>query len=166
MSRVVVFCLFLGALAYVMNLSHYSDVKVNNAKFSFDEAKKKHEEHLKEVEELTKIHKEATAVKVISDDIIVEEKPLVVLDTPQLVRADKLYKQCISCHGKAGEGKKAQKAPKIGGQMQWYISKQLLDMKSGVRVNATMTSIVKKLSPEDIADLSAYVAKLPWNMEE
>ncbi|TGD48299.1 c-type cytochrome [Halobacteriovorax sp. Y22] len=87
---------------------------------------------------------------------------MIPLDTPQLERADKLYKQCIACHAKDGSGKAANKAPRIGGQMEWYIEKQLLDMKNGVRVNQQMLTIVKKLSPEDIADLAAYLSKIPW----
>ena len=162
MTRLVIFCAFLAGLTIIMNLTEYNDIKIDNKKFSFTAEKKKHEEHEKEVAELAKTYAEAIAPKVVSDDVVVESKPVIPLDTPALVRADKLYKQCISCHGKTGEGKKSNKAPKIGGQEGWYISKQLLDMKSGARVNKNMASMVKKLSDQDVADLSAYVSKLPW----
>jgi len=162
MTRLVIFCLFLSGLALVMNLSSYNDIKVDNKRFDFKTAKAAHEKHLVELEELKKMHHEATTPKVVSDDVVIEVKPVIPLDTPQLVRADKLYKQCISCHGKTGEGKKANKAPKIGGQMGWYVEKQLSDMKAKVRINKNMASIVAKLSEEDIKDLSVYISKLPW----
>jgi len=166
MTRLVIFYLFLSGLAIVMNFSSYNDIKLDSDRFNMETAEKAHEAHVAELVELAKIHKEATTPKVISDDLIVEEKPLVELVTPSLVRADKLYKQCIACHGKGGEGKSANKAPGIGGQMDWYISKQLTDMREGVRVNQNMLSIVRKLSDEDIADLAAYVSKLPWGYKK
>ncbi len=161
MYRLVLFSLTLVGLVLVMNLSGYQSVEVNNAKFDLKKAEAAHVAHLKEVAELAKKHAEVTAPPVMTDEVI-EEKTIIPLDTPQLVRADKLYKQCIACHGKDASGKAANKAPRIGGQMDWYIEKQLTDMKAGVRVNQQMLTIVKKLSPEDIADLAAYLSKIPW----
>lgn len=162
MTRLVIFCLFLSGLAIVMNFKSYNDLPVIGEKFDIQKAVSEHEEHVKTIAELAVIHEEAISPKHAEEDGVVEEKPLVELVTPQLVRADKLYKQCIACHGKGGEGKSANKAPMIGGQMEWYISKQLTDMREGVRINQNMLSIVKKLSDEDISDLANYVSKLPW----
>ena len=61
-----------------------------------------------------------------------------------------------------GEGKKSQKAPKVAGQYLWYLKKQINDMKKKIRVNKVMDPFVKKLSVEEIADLSLYMSKLPW----
>lgn len=162
MTRVVIFCLFLCGLVLVMNMSSYSDVKVNNSYFDFEKAKNAHFQHKADLLELAKIHKNAVSPKVSLDEGAVVVKTIIPLDTPQLQRAHKLYKQCISCHGKAGEGKKANKAPQIGGQMNWYITKQLSDMKAKLRINKNMATIMKKLSAEDIDDLAAYISKLPW----
>lgn len=71
-----------------------------------------------------------------------------------------LYTQCVSCHGEKGEGNPAQKAPKISGQHDWYIVKQLSDAKSGVRKSPVMASYASKLSEQDMKDLAAYIAKL------
>jgi cytochrome c553 len=71
-----------------------------------------------------------------------------------------LYKKCIVCHGKNGEGKRSQKAPKIGGQYDWYLFQQLKDIKSMVRKNDVMMPYVKKLSDQDFKDLSAYISLL------
>ena len=71
-----------------------------------------------------------------------------------------LYKKCIVCHGKGGEGKRSQKAPRIGGQFDWYIYQQLKDIKSMVRKNEAMMPYVKNLSDQDFKDLSAYISSL------
>ena len=71
-----------------------------------------------------------------------------------------LYKKCIVCHGKNGEGKRSQKAPRIGGQFDWYVYQQLKDIKSMVRKNDAMMPYVKNLSDQDFKDLSAYISSL------
>ncbi len=71
-----------------------------------------------------------------------------------------LFAQCISCHGEKGEGNLAQKAPKLSGQHHWYIVKQLVDAKTGVRKTPIMASYASKLSLQDIKDLAAYIEQL------
>ncbi len=72
-----------------------------------------------------------------------------------------LYKQCIACHGAKGEGNVSQKAPKLSGQFEWYIEKQLVDMKGQkIRKNDVMMPFLSKLSPQDMKDLAAYISKL------
>ena len=72
-----------------------------------------------------------------------------------------LFKQCIICHGDKGDGNPAQKAPRIAGQHDWYIFKQLQDIKAGVtRKNPVMIPFVSKLSEQDMKDLAAYISKL------
>lgn len=71
-----------------------------------------------------------------------------------------LYATCIQCHGEKGEGNPAQKAPKISGQHDWYVVKQVTDIKSGVRKNPEMLPFVTKLSEQDIKDLAAYITTL------
>lgn len=166
MTRLVVFCLFLVGLAAIMNLSDYSTIKVDNSRFDYDKRKAEHEAHVKEKLELEKQYAEAIKPKIISDDVVIEIKPLVELTSPQLERGHALYKQCIACHGVDGSGKSANKAPKIGGQMTWYLEKQLKDMKDLIRINKNMAPIVKKLSYEDIKDVAVYTSKLPWNPKE
>lgn len=72
-----------------------------------------------------------------------------------------LFKQCILCHGEKGEGVPTQKAPRIAGQYDWYIIKQLQDMRAGsVRKNPAMLPFLSKLSDQDMKDLAAYISKL------
>lgn len=68
--------------------------------------------------------------------------------------------QCVSCHGENGDGNPAQKAPRLSGQHDWYIVKQLTDAKSGTRKSTVMASYASKLSEQDMKDLAAYITKL------
>jgi cytochrome c553 len=72
-----------------------------------------------------------------------------------------LFKQCIICHGEKGDGNTALKAPRISGQYDWYIEKQLQAIKAGVaRKNPVMVPILSKLTEQDFKDLADYVSKL------
>jgi cytochrome c553 len=71
-----------------------------------------------------------------------------------------LFKQCILCHGEKGDGNPAQKAPRISGQYDWYIIKQLGDMKALRRKNPIMTPFLSKISEQDMKDLAAFITKL------
>lgn len=72
-----------------------------------------------------------------------------------------LYAQCILCHGEKGEGNPSQKAPKLSGQYDWYVLKQLKDIKAGsVRSNPVMVPFLNKLNEQDMKDLAAYIATL------
>jgi len=76
----------------------------------------------------------------------------------------KVYKKkCVACHGKQGEGKKSQKAPRLSGQHDWYLYEQLVGIQSGKRVNKKMMPFVKGLSDQDLKDLSTYISTtFPW----
>lgn len=65
---------------------------------------------------------------------------------------------CIACHGAAGNSSIVEN-PKLAGQHDAYIHKQLLDFKTPGRNNPIMTGIAKALTEQDIADLAAYLAK-------
>jgi len=64
---------------------------------------------------------------------------------------------CAACHGPDGNSM-APNFPKIAGQHESYIAKQLRDYKSGARKDPTMTAMVIPLSESDIDDLAAYFA--------
>lgn len=155
----MVFLSVLSGFILILVLNSYKSLPVDNSKFDLKKAEQDYIAHEKLVLEVT-APKEKSEVQ---ETVVVEYAPVVELSTPQLVAGHKLYNQCISCHGKGGEGKASQKAPHIGGQYDWYIEKQLTDMKSGARINVAMNPIVKPLSPADIKALAAYVTLLPWN---
>lgn len=65
---------------------------------------------------------------------------------------------CAACHG--ADGNSAIPAnPKLAGQHQQYIQKQLTEFKSGKRANAIMSGMVAPLTPEDILNISTWVAQ-------
>ena len=64
---------------------------------------------------------------------------------------------CMGCHGADGNSLMAM-YPKIAGQGESYLIKQLQDFKSGVRPSAMMVGFVAALSEEDMSDLAAYFA--------
>lgn len=82
------------------------------------------------------------------------------LSAQDAAKGEALFKQCILCHGEKGDGNPAQKAPRISGQYDWYIIKQLEDMKAQKRKNPIMNPFLSKLSSGDMKDLAAYISKL------
>jgi cytochrome c553 len=65
---------------------------------------------------------------------------------------------CAQCHAFNGGSDGSGAFPRIAGQSAYYLEKQLRDFTSGVRANAIMSPIAKALSPNDIADVTAYYA--------
>jgi cytochrome c553 len=67
---------------------------------------------------------------------------------------------CAQCHAFTGGSDASGAFPRIAGQSIAYLSEQLRDFTSGVRANGVMTPIAKALSPDDVADVAAYFAKV------
>jgi cytochrome c553 len=65
---------------------------------------------------------------------------------------------CAQCHALNGASDGSGAFPRLAGQSSYYLSKQMRAFISGDRVNAVMSSIAKALSPDEIADVSAYYA--------
>ena len=81
----------------------------------------------------------------------------------------KLYKLCLQCHGADGAGKAMTGAPLIAGQAEWYLARQIMNFRAGVRgdsntrdgYGSTMRDIAILLrTDKDVNDVSAYVASL------
>jgi cytochrome c553 len=62
---------------------------------------------------------------------------------------------CAACHGVDGNSLNPE-WPKLAGQHEDYMVKQLLYFHSGERVNDTMKGMVEGLSEQDAQDLAAY----------
>jgi cytochrome c553 len=65
---------------------------------------------------------------------------------------------CVACHGAAGNSTITQN-PKLAGQFDAYIAKQLTEFKSGARNNPVMSGIAKSLNDDDIRNIAAYLDK-------
>ena len=64
---------------------------------------------------------------------------------------------CAACHGADGNSASAD-FPKLAGQHEEYLYKQLKQFKSGERPNAIMVGQVAGLSDQDMQDLAAFYA--------
>ncbi|WP_439886974.1 c-type cytochrome [Pseudomonas sp. MBLB4123] len=64
---------------------------------------------------------------------------------------------CGACHGADGNSA-APNFPKLAGQGERYLLKQLQDIKSGNRQVVEMTGLLDNLSDQDLADIAAYYA--------
>ncbi|WP_299687088.1 c-type cytochrome [uncultured Vibrio sp.] len=74
---------------------------------------------------------------------------------------------CVACHGADGNSLITQ-YPKLAGQHEKYLAKQLKELKLGMtsggkqgRYEPVMGAMAMPLSEEDMADLAAYYASLP-----
>jgi cytochrome c oxidase subunit II len=80
-----------------------------------------------------------------------------------------LYTVCAACHGAQAEGNPALNAPKLSGQGDWYLKRQLLQFKSGARgthendvYGKTMAPMAATLADEAAVDnVVAYIRTLP-----
>ncbi|AKS07179.1 MULTISPECIES: c-type cytochrome [Pseudomonas] len=64
---------------------------------------------------------------------------------------------CGACHGPDGNSP-APNFPKLAGQGERYLTKQMQDIKSGKRTVLEMTGLLTNLSDQDLADIAAYFA--------
>jgi cytochrome c553 len=65
---------------------------------------------------------------------------------------------CAQCHAFNGVSDSSGAFPRLAGQSAYYLAGQLRDFASGVRASAIMSPIAKALSPDDVADVTAYFA--------
>jgi cytochrome c553 len=101
--------------------------------------------------------------------------PKLTLDfEPDLARARRLsltgadgMDACLSCHSAAALGllDRAIVAPRIAGQRDFYIAKQLVEYRAGQRskndTDQTMTRIARRLSDADIKSLAIFLSQNP-----
>jgi len=85
-----------------------------------------------------------------------------------LAKGRRYFQNCSVCHGENGEGRSFADAPKLAGQYGWYLKRQLINFKQGVRgahqqdqYGQQMRLLAKVLKDEQaIDDLVAYVGTL------
>ncbi len=79
------------------------------------------------------------------------------------------YAVCAACHGQQGEGLQALNAPKLTGQSEWYLRRQIKAYKSGLRGTHADDVYGKQMAPmaatlvDDAAinNVIAYIQSLP-----
>lgn len=86
---------------------------------------------------------------------------------PDLANGAKAFSLCASCHGDQAQGNAAFHAPYLAGQGTWYVVRQLLNFRRGVRgsehqdaFGTQMRALVGNVTDETILDVAGYVASL------
>jgi cytochrome c553 len=82
---------------------------------------------------------------------------------PDLGHGSELFVQCVACHGANGAGEENGSTPRIAGQHNSVLLKELVDFRHGKRWDFRMEEQAKRHfldSPQDIADVAAYVSRL------
>lgn len=84
-------------------------------------------------------------------------------------RGRELYQLCVQCHTDTGAGSPLALAPSIAGLPQWYVERQLLHFRDGVRAThyddiagmrmRAMARLLKR--NDDVVAVAAYVSSLP-----
>jgi len=69
----------------------------------------------------------------------------------------KAGRKCVKCHGKTGVSDDDE-IPNLAGQVASYTYKQLMEYKDGTRDGGRMNKTARKLSEQDIANLSQFYA--------
>jgi cytochrome c553 len=87
----------------------------------------------------------------------------VMARTPDVTHGARLYETCAACHGSRGEGVSDGAVPAIAGQPFSVIAKQLVDFRTGKRMDSRMQhfSDTTHLSySQEVADVAAYVSHI------
>jgi cytochrome c553/uncharacterized protein (DUF302 family) len=79
-----------------------------------------------------------------------------------LENGERINRSCALCHGHYGQGTPNRLSPRLAGQDAKYLEKAIKDYRDGHRIAGTMvvTAGIDRMSDQDIADVSAYLAQL------
>ena len=93
---------------------------------------------------------------------------------PQTIEGDvdagrKTYAYCAYCHGRQGEGLREMNAPRMAGMTDWYLQRQLVKFREGIRgqhpkdyYGKQMSFMGRTLSTDEMIDnVVAYINTLP-----
>ena len=159
MAKLVWFLVTLASFALVLSLLNFRDIPVDNDRFQVREEKR-----IAQEEERRKLEEEEAGKRAEAAAKAEVKEPALVLDTPELQNGHEVYfkkGKCLTCHGRKGEGKSSQQAPKLAAQHDWYIYSSLVSFKSGERVNQKMRPFLRNLSDQDFKDVATYLSQLP-----
>ena len=85
------------------------------------------------------------------------------------VAGEALYQVCAACHGGQGEGNQVLNSPKLSGQENWYLKRQLTYFKDGIRGSNPEDVFGQQMAPmaatlvdeAALNDIAAYIQTLP-----
>ncbi|MDH4089350.1 MAG: cytochrome c [Cyclobacteriaceae bacterium] len=106
-----------------------------------------------------------TSPKQQGDDSSISGTPQVSIGIAE--KGEVLYKTCAACHGVAGEGSLAVNAPALANGESWYLYRQLINFRKGIRgtgsdtLGLQMATIAKTLTDSSqVADVVAYISSM------
>ena len=78
------------------------------------------------------------------------------------------YAPCVACHGANGEGNKSLNAPRLSGQHDWFVVRQLENFKAGIRGTHAKDIYGQQMRPmaqilateQQVNDVAAFIATL------
>lgn len=77
---------------------------------------------------------------------------------------------CGACHGMNGEGNQTLNAPKLAGQEEWFLKRQLENFQKGIRgthekdlYGMQMKPLAATLDGAGVADVAVYLSSLEWS---
>ncbi len=78
-------------------------------------------------------------------------------------RGQEAFAECQSCHRKDASGRAKFDIPRLSGQHASVLIKQLMDIRSGLRVNQDMKDYMadSEMTLQNFADIAAYLNSLP-----
>ncbi len=88
--------------------------------------------------------------------------------TPDIEEGKKVFNTCSKCHGIEGWGSYNGDFPQLAGQHKSVVIKQLLDIRSGKRINLKMRPVILEVSGQGdqaIVDVAAYIETLKMDPE-
>ena len=94
-----------------------------------------------------------------TSNVVMTSEMLTRHDQVSIGRGATLAQRCAICHGP--QGVSDANSPNLAGQFAAVTYKELVDFKTGARVNVVMSPFVANLSNQDMLDVAAYYAYLP-----
>jgi cytochrome c553 len=94
-----------------------------------------------------------------TSNVVMTSEMLTRHDQVSIGRGATLAQRCAICHGP--QGVSDANSPNLAGQFAAVTYKELIDFKTGARVNVVMSPFAANLSNQDMLDIAAYYAYLP-----
>jgi cytochrome c553 len=94
-----------------------------------------------------------------TSNVVMTSEMLTRHDQVSIGRGATLAQRCAICHGP--QGVSDANSPNLAGQFAAVTYKELVDFKTGARVNVVMSPFAANLSNQDMLDIASYYAYLP-----
>jgi cytochrome c oxidase subunit 2 len=106
------------------------------------------------------------------EDVVAYVRTFDAAPTPKTITGDvengkEKFVLCAACHGTGGEGIEPYNTPRLEGQHDWYMNRQLQNFRADIRgkhdidiYGRQMAAMARLLSDRDVTDVIAYINSL------